>query len=735
MALQLSKDQTTLDPITGKAVYSTGATPITQSTTTNPGVAAIPAPTVITRADANADLNKISLAKTAAQLEQEKLTAEKKAADTTNYQAQLDESKAQLAALQKYGLTNTADIAKDSSGNWVPISGAVESKDKTSDIIGNYLGQNTTQGIQQKYTDYYNSTTKIGETPLTRAEWEAEGMPSAKPEVAKTPQEIEIDRIKAKQAETQNLLNKALAGEIPLNPNQKFQMESLSASYDDLIRQQEIANKNYQGAISKLGARSGRDIYASKTHQGEVDASISLGLSKIKSLNNDKVGALAKLEEGFQTNNIKLIQQSYDNFMNAEKEITAGLKDMSDKIAAQQKMVFEANQKVQEKLTTDINNVLASLAKTPGVPESVKTAVANSTSLSEALKSAGTWLETGDGDIGEWVQYKRDQISNGLTVKDFTSWQAEKEATALKQKSAEAYSSAYASAKGKAAGEAAAGVGTTTEEIASTNPDSQSILSQTGLSIAAFNYLVQGTSALSRMSETSRKSVMTEAQNFLNKNGIDFSTFSSQFKAYNNTLQANIMRVNQVKVAEKELQGTMNNLKAAADDASFGKLNAFNVGRMFAGKETNDPNVLRYKFHLTQLRQEFAMYNAAAAGKITQDGIVRVDDGDLREAEKTITNGISSKSIEGLETALIDSVKKMEPILDASVNNSRQMVWEMFGVGDKFNPPAKTFKNPQEYINYSEENEANFITQTSFLKETLGREPTAEEVFEFINQK
>lgn len=217
------------------------------------------------------------------------------------------------------------------------------------------------------------------------------------------------------------------------------------------------------------------------------------------------------------------------------------------------------------------------------------------------------------------------------------------------------------------------------------DPSNQSILAQTGLSVPAFSFLTKGTAALTRMSEKSRKQYMTEAEDYLNKNGVDLSTFQSQYSALGKTVEANSLRNNQAGVAESELDATLQNLATAADEADFKKLRATNVAKLFAGKEVNDPAVLKYAFHLQQLREEFAMYNAAIGGQIDANGNIRqINDADYARAEAIIKDGIAKGGIDGFKNALTASRDKMKTVLENSIDAQNKQVWKLFGVEDKY---------------------------------------------------
>jgi len=220
---------------------------------------------------------------------------------------------------------------------------------------------------------------------------------------------------------------------------------------------------------------------------------------------------------------------------------------------------------------------------------------------------------------------------------------------------------------------------------------SKSILSVTGLSLPAFSYLTTGTSALTRMTATQRLKYMNEAEEFLNKTGTDVSTFQSQYNALGKTVEANSLRNNQAAVAESELDATIQNLKTAADESDFKKLRWANVAKLFAGKEVNNATVIKYAFHLQQLRSEFAMYNAAIAGQIDANGNIReISDSDKAVADNIIKEGLAKEGIDGFENALKASREKMKTVLSNSIDAQNKQVWKLFGVEDKYQSTSNT---------------------------------------------
>lgn len=226
-----------------------------------------------------------------------------------------------------------------------------------------------------------------------------------------------------------------------------------------------------------------------------------------------------------------------------------------------------------------------------------------------------------------------------------------------------------------------------------TDPNSSSILAQTGLSPLAFAYATQGSPALTRLPAEMRQKYINEWGNYQKAHNIDGATFQSQYEALSKTIGANLLRNNQASVAEAELAATVDNLTSAGDEADFKKLRWYNVAKLFAGQEVNDPAVTKYAFHLEQLRNEFALYNAALAGQIDANGNIRdITADDYRRADLVLKNGIDSGSLTGFRSALEASTGKMRTVLNASIDAVNKQVWDLFGVGGnfKFKTPINT---------------------------------------------
>lgn len=208
----------------------------------------------------------------------------------------------------------------------------------------------------------------------------------------------------------------------------------------------------------------------------------------------------------------------------------------------------------------------------------------------------------------------------------------------------------------------------------------RAITAVTGLTPDEFNYITKGQPALTRMPYGQQRKVKAAVEQFLNKNGVDLSTFQSQYNAQNTTLSSNITRFNNTQIAEGEVLGTMKNLNATAITAGLTGVNLANVGAILTGQNINDPTANAYAFYFNDLQNSLSYYYAAQQGKSSPDII------DQEDAARVIVGGLSTGGLKGLQDATIQTTLKMKGVLAGSVDRSQQAVWDLFGVGSQYTP-------------------------------------------------
>lgn len=228
-------------------------------------------------------------------------------------------------------------------------------------------------------------------------------------------------------------------------------------------------------------------------------------------------------------------------------------------------------------------------------------------------------------------------------------------------------------------------------ETIATDPLSGSILAQTGLSMPAFLALTGRATQLSRDKET-RSRAYKEAEQFANRKGVDVSTLSSQYIAYNDVLKRNIARLNNTKIMEAELDATLDNLESVVNKQDLSRLRFANVAKIWAGQEVNDPLAQQYAFHFGQLRNELSAYYAATQGRSGGDLTIS----DKREADETIRRGISTGSLTGLRAGVKESTAKMTPVMQRSVVTANKAIWGLFGVGGNYREPGAAQGAPSQ---------------------------------------
>lgn len=222
--------------------------------------------------------------------------------------------------------TNFTGLTQNPDGTWTPDSSAVSRIDSESGYTPNASSTNPQQYINdqrqsldqqatQAYTDYTNQIAQIAN------------------------------------------------GSFPLTQSQQAQVDALQAQFNQLYQQQLTANKNYEGAVTTLGIRSGRARYASEIESGNIQAAVSYGLSKLADINSQATNAVAALRQGFMDNDYKLINAQYTALQDLIKRKSDTLAEMQqsikDELDAQTQRIQQQSALLQIEKTT-VENIAAS---------------------------------------------------------------------------------------------------------------------------------------------------------------------------------------------------------------------------------------------------------------------------------------------------------------------------------------------------------------------------------------
>lgn len=222
----------------------------------------------------------------------------------------------------------------------------------------------------------------------------------------------DIDSITRKQEKAYNdldkNLNQIMMGTFPLSAYEQTLLSSMRASIDKARREQELANKNYQGGITQAGIVSGISRYSPAMAEGLIFKAVNVGIEKIQEIEAKGAEALAQLQEGFAKKRTDLINNSYEKLQDMLKEKKATVKEMYDEVVAQQGAIATYNREQKEQLEKDKSGILLTVAKNKA-PADVRAAIAAAESYNDAINLAAPYLQS-EGDILD-IQYKKAQIS------------------------------------------------------------------------------------------------------------------------------------------------------------------------------------------------------------------------------------------------------------------------------------------------------------------------------------
>lgn len=208
--------------------------------------------------------------------------------------------------------------------------------------------------------------------------------------------------------------------------------------------------------------------------------------------------------------------------------------------------------------------------------------------------------------------------------------------------------------------------------------ESNNLSAQTGLSAQAIG-MMTGQTKGQRTSPQQNAVLQKEITDWGVKNNINTSTMLPQVEAAFHVLTNNIQRNNQGIILEKEIDGSIDNAKALADDIGQGRIKMANVVNLWAGKEVNDPKATQVADQLGRLREELAGYNAVASGHLMQNGTPAPTPENFHQAEATITNGINSGSLEALRQSIALSAAKNRNVLESTIDDANRSYYKLFG--------------------------------------------------------
>lgn len=198
----------------------------------------------------------------------------------------------------------------------------------------------------------------------------------------------------AMYAQTTAKLNTA-ATTAGLSVDQQQQITNLGTQYDALIKDQQNVNDMTAGQNSMAMARSGGDRYAPAVAASVMSHVMSAGVDQITSIQNKKTAALQQMTSGFESDNVKAVQDAYKAYQDFSTQQNKIINDMQShldsvaKAAADQKAADLNAQKVQMTFNKD-NNITSQFYQYPGSSQVFSSQTGQPVTQQEYLAQGGS---------------------------------------------------------------------------------------------------------------------------------------------------------------------------------------------------------------------------------------------------------------------------------------------------------------------------------------------------------
>lgn len=131
-------------------------------------------------------------------------------------------------------------------------------------------------------------------------------------------------------SQMQASLSGLMSGVFPLNSAEQALVDSTNQSFQTLESSQALQNTNLQAGTSELDNVTGTARYAPEIAAGQLNQAVNSGLTKIAALETQRVQAVANLQEGFQKQDLDMIQTAYKDYTDLSTSKLGILKDIND---------------------------------------------------------------------------------------------------------------------------------------------------------------------------------------------------------------------------------------------------------------------------------------------------------------------------------------------------------------------------------------------------------------------
>lgn len=277
---------------------------------------------------------------------QKNLTASQQ---TSQLQTQLADSQAQLAALTKYGLTDTTQLKKDATGRYVPAMAQVGNTPE--DVMKTLTGETSApkwQDVPYQGVNYSTVTPATGYKVQYDQTGQTQQIPMTSTDTyVQTLKDIQTSADEARKT-FDSQMQQILGGTFPLTAAQQAQVDDLAKQYSTLIEDQKRINTNYVASTEQLGISQGINRYAPNMQISKVTEATDWGLKQINKLTSEMNSSIAKMKQGFMTDNYKMVSEAYKSFQDSSNAKTDVIDKIYKAISSEKQATQEWKYKVEQ---------------------------------------------------------------------------------------------------------------------------------------------------------------------------------------------------------------------------------------------------------------------------------------------------------------------------------------------------------------------------------------------------
>lgn len=240
-------------------------------------------------------------------------------------------------------------LQTDTANHQAAVNGSNVAPNSSSNSSGN--GQNDTsapQGTPPANPGQNGSNSTSAATTGASLDDQINGLLSSlssNTDAINTNEQSKLDPITSQMNETQTTMDQGFAataeklnaiatGTYPLSPTESSLLSSTTSLFSQTIKAQQTANTAYTGQMVEAMASLGISPSMGEAI-GNIQAAIDSGNDKVSTLNANMAQSLAQLQQGFQTQDYKMVQDSWTDTSNYLNQRMSTLSSMQNTVLTQ----------------------------------------------------------------------------------------------------------------------------------------------------------------------------------------------------------------------------------------------------------------------------------------------------------------------------------------------------------------------------------------------------------------